>query len=110
MNKLTDKTHCLLTRDKGQFWMTEERANSVKNLLSNNKPEFIDLDGEYIRTFHITGIYTAERMADLTHRQNGEWLCDHGYWHAKFEQCGIDTCPGWLREIGRAKLKRDYIS
>lgn len=96
MNELTNKTHVIVTRQMGIFYVDSTRAEKIVNLMnSNNPPRIFKIDESYIELAGITGVDTAARYEEQKKVKNGEWKCHSGNWHTKFEQCkcgwGMDT-------------------
>lgn len=89
MNKITDKTHCLVTRNLGKIWLTENQANQVKQMIVTGKQAIV-IGSDVIMQNDIAGLVSGDRIAELDHEKRGEWKCKYNQWHAKGEQCGHD--------------------
>ncbi len=87
MGQLTDKTHIILMTGDIRIWITEKEFETAEKLIGAGKV-FINLDGRLINTKSI--IYAGPRneleLADRIKR--GEWKCEYGFWHEKYQQCG----------------------
>lgn len=87
--KLTDKTHCLVTRSLGKIWLTKNQAQQVKQLILQDKQTIL-LGEDIIMKSDITGLVSSERIAQLDHEKRGDWKCKYDQWHQRGEQCGHD--------------------
>ena len=98
--EISKKLYCVQLRTGVEIWLEEDKINSIKNFLSEARSShFLTFDnGEVINTADIAGIFSAQTMEELTRRRNGQWKCNHGYWHKRGEDC---KCIG--------KLKKKYI-
>lgn len=92
--EITKNQICLLLKNGIQFWMSEERADTLYELISptdasKQRPEFIRLGEEKARFFRteISGFYTPQQVEELTRRKNGQWQCVQGIWHDRFTKC-----------------------
>jgi len=93
MNEITKQLMCVCMRNGVQLWIEKERVERLQELLNNTSGNrFIDFDGQTINTADVVGIFTAESMADLTRRKNGQWQCDYGKWHQKGDQRDHHRC------------------
>lgn len=87
--ELSKNLKCILLKNKIEIWLEEDRINNLKRILSEAKDtKFIEIDGQLVNIFEISGIYDANKMQEYTRRKNGEWLCKKGTWHEKGQQCG----------------------
>lgn len=94
MSKLTDKTHCVLLKNGDQIWVNAERSGKLKQLLLNAQgTAFVDIDGKLISTSLIAEIMSATDYADFSHTKRGEWKCNFGEWHSKFDKCECRAVP-----------------
>lgn len=105
MNKLTDKTFVVVTKDLGEFYITERQSENLKRNQSlpfnnPNRMPSVELDGVHMASSNIVGILRASDWQEISRKKNGEWKCSSGNWHNKFEKC---MC-GW----GKTN-KTDYI-
>lgn len=79
---------CIYLRNGTEFWMNEEDANKVTEMLMNpNCPQFIRIHGKPVNKFEIITVYTRQEVEDLKHRKRGDWQCDKLIWHVKDEPC-----------------------
>lgn len=67
---LTDKTHCVKTYDGIEVWINEERAERLSKAVENGK--MVEIDGNYISTKNISGIYKAGFIDKADQKKNGE--------------------------------------
>jgi hypothetical protein len=87
MNELSKDLKCVLMRSGIEIWLENEKAKDLQIILNSPKSVFVEIDGETINSADVSGIFTAERMEDLTRRKNGQWRCSFGFWHERFDQC-----------------------
>lgn len=85
--KPTDKTHCVIAPFIGKFWVNEKQADEVTKAMSSGD-KVIKIGDSVIRAKSITAVVTGEHIETMDRERRGEWLCKHGYWHQKNEQCG----------------------
>lgn len=104
MNELTNRTHVIVTRQMGIFYVDKDRAEKIVTLMnSNNPPRIFKIDESYIELAGITGVDTAARYEEQKRMKNGDWKCHSGNWHTKFEQC---KC-GWGMDTSNTKTLED---
>ena len=83
---------CIVIRGGIEIWVEQERAEILKqSLLSDKCPQFINYENKLINKADITGIFDALVMEEKTRLKNGQWKCQYGTWHDRFEKCD-DTC------------------
>lgn len=91
MNELAKDLMCVCMRNKVEVWVESEKVEKLKEILSNTKENrFIDFNGQSINTADIIGIFDAQTMEEMMRRKNGQWKCDQGNWHNRYEKC---LCP-----------------
>jgi hypothetical protein len=101
MSKLTQATHVLVTRTLGNYYLTRERAETLISILEGpSAPKKIKVDDSHIFVSDIVGVTTAAKINEVAREKKGEWKCQAGNWHAKFEDC---KC-GW----GMTNLKPSH--
>lgn len=102
---------CVLIRSGLELWVEEERANKLAQVLaSNNAPKFIDIEGQFVNTFEILGIFSASAMEDKQRRKNGQWKCLKGNWHDKGNVCECkenrETVTAFVEGVGEITYKK----
>lgn len=73
------------------IWIEKDRTVALDKLDAiprSEWPQFIGIDGQKINPSRVEGIFTAEAMEDAQRRKNGQWQCQFGEWHDRFEKCG----------------------
>lgn len=86
--KLTQNLKCLVMRNGIELWIDGEKAEILESKLSNlDKHVFFTYEGRVINTADISGLFTAQDMADQEKRKNGQWRCERGNWHDKKSKC-----------------------
>ncbi len=80
--ELSKNLRCVLLRSGIKIWIEQEKEEPLKKLIEQGV-KFIEYEGQYINTADITGIFTPDKMADLTREKNGEWLCKWNKWHER---------------------------
>jgi hypothetical protein len=86
MNELSKNIRCVLLRSGIKIWIEQEKEATLKNMIEQGV-KFIEYEGQYINTADITGIFTPDKMADLTREKNGEWYCRFSRWHSRGVKC-----------------------
>ena len=99
------------------LWVSLETAENIENQLMNPgmqglEAKFFRLkeaNNQMINRVDIEGIYTPEQIADIAHKQKGEWHCDHGNWHGRKDQCDCARQEAiGLRELNSAEAQKEY--
>lgn len=79
-----------------EIWIDGEKAKILEERLSNlEKHVFFTYENRVINTADISGLFTAQDMADQEKRKNGQWKCERGNWHDKKAKCEcreVRTC------------------
>jgi hypothetical protein len=86
MNELSKNLRCVLLRSGIKIWIEQEKEAPLKKMIEQGV-KFIEYEGQYINTADITGIFTPDKMADLTREKNGEWYCKYSKWHSRGQKC-----------------------
>jgi hypothetical protein len=86
MKEISKNLICIAIRGDIEMWFEKEKLPALE-LEIQSKGGFIRLGGNLVKTSEITGIFTAEVMAERTHRKNGDWQCIYGNWHERFKKC-----------------------
>ena len=83
---------CVQMRAGMQIWIEANRAQTLQSILENlSEHKFIRFDEQTINTADIVGVFTAQTMDMHTRRKNGEWQCNYGEWHERFEKCSCNV-------------------
>ena len=99
MTQLSKNLVCILMRSGVEIWVEAERAESLKNQVEGAKASmFVRYENQFINTADISGIYTADVMADLSRRKNGQWQCTKGKWHDRGRKCECEHEDWFDRE------------
>lgn len=78
---------CILMMNGGEVWVDGAKAQKIVFDIQGSQNKFIVIGGELINISNIEGIHSEEYMKDLAHKNRGDWYCNYGYWHKKFEKC-----------------------
>ena len=102
---------CVIIRGGIEIWIETERADRLaKALAEPNAPKFITIEGQYVNTFEILGIFSAAAMEEKNRRRNGQWKCEKGNWHEKAQGCSCptytETVTAYVKDIGEVTYKR----
>lgn len=90
MNEISKQQVCILMRSGVQIWVDKDRTDALMKMI-NNESKFVSIDGQYINTADVSGIYESNTMEDLIRRKNGQWYCTKCLeWHDRFEKCDED--------------------
>lgn len=84
--ELSKDLRCVLLRSGIKIWIEQEKEAPLKKMIEGGV-KFIEYEGQYINTADITGIFTPDKMADLTREKNGEWYCKYRNWHSRGVKC-----------------------
>jgi hypothetical protein len=92
MTQLSKNLMCIVIRGGIEKWVEKEKSDTLSSALKRKDcPQFIEYEGEMINRADITGIFSADTMQEKTRQKNGQWKCQYGEWHDKFEKC-TDEC------------------
>ena len=87
-NEIAKKEMCLLIRSGVEIWVEEEKAIKIGKDLESSMAKFLIVDGNYVNTSDIVGIFTPKNMDELKRRKQGQWKCKHNNWQPKdISQC-----------------------
>jgi hypothetical protein len=104
--ELAKNLMCVCMRNKVEIWVEKEKIEKLKEILANTTGNrFIDFDGQSINTADVIGIFDAQTMEEMTRRKNGQWKCDQGNWHNRYENC---QCPPKEIIELKEKIKEAY--
>ena len=86
MKELSKNLMCISIKGNIEIWIEEERINGLITKL-NDKPGFIEIDGQIVNSYDIIGVFDASTMYDAQQRRKGSWMCGKGNWHLRNETC-----------------------
>lgn len=87
-SELTDKTHCVVTRSAGRYYVNKIRFESITAIITNPEaPRFLDIDGDLIALSDIASVVEAAKIVELDHTKHGDWKCKYDYWHERGQSC-----------------------
>lgn len=91
MNELAKPQKCILMRSGIQIWVDEDR---IVNLMAQmEKSKLIGVDGQYINTADISGVYNPETITELNKSKSGQWKCEHNNWILRGKRCQCRMKP-----------------
>lgn len=100
--ELSKNLVCILMRSGVEIWVETGRAENLKRQIEGAAGSmFVRYENQFINTADISGIYTAEVMADLTRRKNGEYKCRQGTWQQYRSRCDCEQDDWLTREAKR---------
>lgn len=77
---------CICVRGGIEVWVEQEKMEPLVEMIKNK--ELIRIGDNVINPVDISGIFGAKEMEERNRRKNGQYQCQYGYWHEKFDQCG----------------------
>lgn len=83
---------CILIRGGMEIWVEAEKLETLKAMIKAK--ELIQIGKNVINPVDISGIFEAKEMEDRNRRKNGQYQCQYGFWHEKFDQCGHRSAKG----------------
>lgn len=86
-NELAKKQMCLVMRNGIEVWLDEEKAKNVGAQLQSGAKGMMLVEGRYINSVDLIGIFPARDMDEQVRRRNGQWKCSKGTWHDRAEKC-----------------------
>jgi hypothetical protein len=97
--ELSKNLVCILMRSGVEIWVEADRAENLKTSIEASKQSmFVRYENQLLNTADISGIYTADVMADLTRKKNGEWKCRQAVWHQYRTKCDCAVDDWFERE------------
>jgi hypothetical protein len=82
------------------IWIEKDRAvalDALDKVPRGEWPQFIKVGDQKINPSRVEGIFTAQAMEEAGRRKNGEWQCQHGHWHDRFDKCGHRKVLGMVK-------------
>lgn len=112
MNHLTTQQSYILIRSDFEIVVDQARAERLcAALKSQNPPRMLEIDGQFVNTFEIIGIFTAAAMEDRRRRKNGQWQCQKRKWHERNQDChcpaATETVTRTIRDTGVVTYQRE---
>ena len=93
MNKEISKNLvCVLMRGGIEIWVDVEKVDMIK--MGMEQKRIFKIGNSIVNGVDIMGVFEAKTMEERNHRKNGDWQCQHGFWHEKFNQCGHRSSKG----------------
>jgi len=107
MNDLSKNLYCLVMRNGIQIWKEKERLEKIMLSLGSGQ-RFVEIDGEFVNTADILGIFTPQTMEELNRRKNGQWKCEYGQWHERHDKCEHwkPELENWTGKTPKSGLRR----
>lgn len=96
---------CVIIRGGFEIWVDVEKANRLQDTLQNLTSHlFITWGDDQFNTADVTGIFSPATMDERTRRKNGQWQCQAGEWHDRFEKCacGSREKREWNKAVSQA--------
>lgn len=90
--ELSKNLMCIVIRGGVEIWVEAEKLENLKAMIQAK--ELIQIGNNIINPVDISGIFEAKEMEDRNRRKNGQYKCQHGFWHEKFDQCGHRSSKG----------------
>lgn len=83
-------THAVVLHTGAVLWLPATRAlNLIKALESDACPKSLEINGQWVATSSVAGVYTAQEMRNIARRKAGEWQCEYQNWHPRGDrECG----------------------
>jgi hypothetical protein len=86
-NELAKEQMCILMRNGIEIWIDKEKALRFGEDWVGGLKAAVLIDGRYLNSVDITGVFTPQDLEDLKRAKQGQWKCDKGHWHGKGEDC-----------------------
>ena len=75
-----------------EIWVDVEKVDMIK--MGMEQKRIFKIGNSIVNGVDIMGVFEAKTMEERNHRKNGDWQCQHGFWHEKFNQCGHRSSKG----------------
>lgn len=79
---MTVQQRVIVTR-LGNFWVTIERADKIREIKQNDPQGMVDIDGSFVAMNQVYGILTPEQYDNYNHEKQGHYKCRFGTWHSQ---------------------------
>jgi predicted transcriptional regulator len=99
MQEITKKQQMIQMRSGIELYIDEEKSIKLQRVLQEIKEsKFIQFENQTLNTADIVGIFDIDTVENAKRQKRGEWQCEKGEWHAKFDKCecgfsGLDRYP-----------------
>lgn len=84
---IAKKQMCLIMRNGIELWLDEDKAESVGSSLLSNSKGIMKIDGRFINSVDIIGIFTPADLEEYRKIKRGMWKCKYNCWHEKEGIC-----------------------
>jgi ribosomal protein L19E len=93
MNEITKNLMCVVIRGGLEVWIDDDKVDNLMIVIEKNS--VVKIDNNVINTKDIVGIFTPEVMKGRDTRKRGDWQCDYGRTHQKYEKCPCVNSLGY---------------
>lgn len=76
---------CIYMRNGIEIWLDIDKASAFGKDLTNGMKAMVQIEGRFLNTVDIVGIFNPSDLEDLKMRKQGMWKCKKNNWHAKDE-------------------------
>lgn len=88
-NELTKPEMCIYLRSGIELWVEKEKATQFGDDLVSGSKAIVKINGQYVNTVDIVGIFDPTYLEELKKRKQGKWKCNYNNWH---ERDGVCEC------------------
>lgn len=88
--ELSVSLFCIVIRQGAQIWIEESKLTQFDSAYQQARTNggLIQFDGERFSPADVVGVFSAQRMDEMTRRKNGQWMCEKaGEWHDRGQKC-----------------------
>lgn len=87
---------CIYLRNGIEIWVETNKVKKLGEDWRNGLKAAVEINGRYINTVDIVGIFLPEDLEDMKRRKQGQWRCKKGNWHSKEEiSCSCTREKEW---------------
>jgi hypothetical protein len=87
-NEIAPGMMVIVLRNNIKIWVLEEKADQIgQDLIGEDRKLVKKIEGRYINTADVVGIFKPMDIDAQTKDKSGEWKCKKGNWHGRGEKC-----------------------
>jgi hypothetical protein len=84
-NDIAKEQMCILMRNGIEMWIDKDKAEGFGQDWVSGLKASVKIDGRYLNSVDIIGIFLPEDLDKLTRKKQGQWQDKKGEWHDKNE-------------------------
>jgi len=86
-NEITREQMIISLRNGIEIWVDKDKAIEFGEDWVRGLKATVKLEGRYVNTVDIIGIFPVEDLEHLKKERRGMWICKYKHWHNKNDYC-----------------------